>query len=1224
MAMQRAMSRAISIIIVICPLLAFGQVTNVTDETSTPIPGAGHDYLHAFSETVNPANGSVSLRLSVPVPPGRSLSLPFSFDYDSNGVYALTSLALGQASYSTTYQGYFYSGGWGYAFPTLSYANVTVPDTDKPTNTCTAGMDYVFTSPTGSRHSLGIGISFTPSNLGCPSTSGNRLSGGDSVYHADVENSGNGPLYVHDHDGTQYYFERSGGCGGTPKLQLPYQVEDRNGNIISYSTDPNCTQAISMTDTAGRPAVVTSGFGATGNTVTISGFAQPFKLTWASVSAQFSMGWNFETQPPSGLDCGVSMAGSSLNVVTAITLPNGHAYQFSYNDPYGLLSQITYPDGGYVQYQWTTNSSSEYGQFVGANTSQVGSPTPGGLCTIIYGTPAIQHRYVSFDGSTVAQQEDFSYSTCWVGSSCSNPLCGSAESGWICKTTTVTTHDLVAKKTYTTTYTYTSVAAPGQPQFVFPNYAFAAQIPVEQNVVYGDYSGSTAETVTESWLDPYLQHSEQITLGTSGPTSNTVYSYTSGELQEKDEYDYGNTSSTPTRKTVINYQPFSTYPSYLTYSSIIDRQCQYIVYDNAGKSAAETDYLYDRGTAVCGTAGTPSVGSVSGLPTGTHDETYYGPSASIARGNVTTMIKKCFLGCSDATVSYAYDETGQPTSMTDPCGNGTCSDMGDTGHTTTYSYTDSPSGGNSYGNSNAYLTSVTEPPTNGVAHVRSFTYNYAAGELASSTAENNKTTDYSYNTKPQNCSSQDTLDRLGEIDYPDGGKVTYCYNDSPASASSPSVTTSELQNSSNALKTSVAIRDGMGHVVETQLTSESQLETVNYVYDGMDEVASVSNPYRSSPAPGDPPQGTISYTYDSLGRKVSETMQDGSVSIWCYDGVPSVLPSGAKSNCGSDLGSQNTGTWVDFTDGRGGHWQQTSDSFGRLSEVMEPDPVAGSPSLETDYQYNVLDDLIAVVQRGGAGDTPRTTRSFTYDSLSQLVCSSNPENSGAQCPIQPSGSYVAGTTGYSYDLNGNLYQKQSLQPSSLIGSGQTITINYNYDALNRLIGKTYSGAPAGTLSSCYAYDTATFGNPYLANLWTIAGSCSRTPPSSGYQTMRSISAYDAMGRISSEKQCTPTNCSGSNQYSLSYDYDLAGHVTQYVNGVGSIMFNPSYDSTGTVQNITSTWNPDAPNVFTVNAHNMIGLTNWTMGSGPRVQKDYTQRLQVQSISATGNTIQNTP
>lgn len=62
---------------------ASGQITDVTNVTSTPIPGRGHDYIKLLSETVSPANGAVSLRIQVPTPPGRRLSLPFAFAYDS-------------------------------------------------------------------------------------------------------------------------------------------------------------------------------------------------------------------------------------------------------------------------------------------------------------------------------------------------------------------------------------------------------------------------------------------------------------------------------------------------------------------------------------------------------------------------------------------------------------------------------------------------------------------------------------------------------------------------------------------------------------------------------------------------------------------------------------------------------------------------------------------------------------------------------------------------------------------------------------------------------------------------------------------------------------------------------------------------------------------------------------------------------------------------------------
>src|SRR6185437_4494149 len=76
------------LLLFICAV-AHAQISTVTEDTSTPIEGAGHDYIHLLSETVNPANGSVSLRIQVPIPKGRGMTLPFSFGYDSDSVHHL-------------------------------------------------------------------------------------------------------------------------------------------------------------------------------------------------------------------------------------------------------------------------------------------------------------------------------------------------------------------------------------------------------------------------------------------------------------------------------------------------------------------------------------------------------------------------------------------------------------------------------------------------------------------------------------------------------------------------------------------------------------------------------------------------------------------------------------------------------------------------------------------------------------------------------------------------------------------------------------------------------------------------------------------------------------------------------------------------------------------------------------------------------------------------------
>jgi len=115
-----------------------------------------------------------------------------------------------------------------------------------------------------------------------------------------------------------------------------------------------------------------------------------------------------------------------------------------------------------------------------------------------------------------------------------------------------------------------------------------------------------------------------------------------------------------------------------------------------------------------------------------------------------------------------------------------------------------------------------------------------------------------------------------------------------------------------------------------------------------------------------------------------------------------------------------------------------------LTQVFE-DPV--NSNYETDYAYDALDDLIQVQQKGGTTNSAQwRTRTFTYDSLSELLCSNNPEVGTTQCPNPDNGSYTAGTFRYSYDADGNVLTKVSPAPNQT-SSSTTVTLSYTYDAL---------------------------------------------------------------------------------------------------------------------------------------------------------------------------------
>jgi len=516
------------------------------------------------------------------------------------------------------------------------------------------------------------------------------------------------------------------------------------------------------------------------------------------------------------------------------------------------------------------------------------------------------------------------------------------------------------------------------------------------------------------------------------------------------------------------------------------------------------------------------------------------------------------------------------------------------------------------------LTTITRPPTNGVAHVSTFQYDYEKGELRVATDENSKVSKYSYN---------DRWNRLKTANFPDGGQKSYSYDDA---GPNPSVSTSALLNSDGITETSTTVMDGVGHVLYTELTSDPYgTDVIQNTYDGNGLLWTKSNPYRGS----SPTASSITtYYYDALGRPIETSQQDGSILQWCYDDVVS---SPAVANCNSHLGSVKTGTWVDSTDENGNRWQRTSDSLGRLTEVFEPSGATQSPSMETDYIYDALNDLLSVKQCGALCTSPAPNgpigRSFSYDSLSRLTSAFNPET---------------GSVGYIYDANGNVLSKTD---------ARSITTSYSYDVLNRVLSKTYSSNNNGTAISCYQYDlsSVTNGIGLLTNAWTQPNNTSCTgstpnyaPVAGSYLTLKSFLAYDPMGRPTSaqQQQCIGSRCSAPTPYSLSMAYDLAGNMTTLTNSVGasgqSLTLNNYFDAAARPCLTASNWGGNFPaNLFQTNPSTATsgyfafgGLQNWYMGSTStsastacsatptspiNLTQGYTNRLWVNSITASG-------
>ncbi|MGC2526762.1 MAG: RHS repeat-associated core domain-containing protein [Candidatus Acidiferrum sp.] len=334
-----------------------------------------------------------------------------------------------------------------------------------------------------------------------------------------------------------------------------------------------------------------------------------------------------------------------------------------------------------------------------------------------------------------------------------------------------------------------------------------------------------------------------------------------------------------------------------------------------------------------------------------------------------------------------------------------------------------PSGGTA----NAFVTRT----TNALSQFTTAKY-YPCSSLTASTVDlNSLTTSFTY----------DGLDRLTQQTLPDGSQATNCYSDitgaSCYSATVPPyvITTTKTTSALNLIFTTQV--DGLGRAVQTQLNSDPQGTTyTDMTYDALGRQGTVSNAYRTSNDPG-PTNGISTTSYDALGRVTRVTPPDGNPTT------------GANT-----VNTAYSGSCATMTDQAGKIRKSCSDGLGRLTQVFEPD-ASNNLVNETDYTYDALDNLLTVNQKGNdLNSADWRTRTFVYNSLSQLTSATNPETG----PIA-----AAGTITYSYNNDGILTSKTD---------GRGITINYSpaaspIDALHRVTEKTYSDS---TPTVRYAYD----------------------------------------------------------------------------------------------------------------------------------------------------------
>jgi YD repeat-containing protein len=433
--------------------------------------------------------------------------------------------------------------------------------------------------------------------------------------------------------------------------------------------------------------------------------------------------------------------------------------------------------------------------------------------------------------------------------------------------------------------------------------------------------------------------------------------------------------------------------------------------DSAGNNKVSlTQFEYDNYTPNSTHAPLVSRISVTG-----HDTTNAG-TGYVRRGNITAVTSYADAGAqSGAILTYLqYDILGNVVKTIDA-----------NGFASTLSYSDnfgSPdseatvnsapmqlSGSNTF----AFPTGMTNP----LGWTVNTQYDYFLGAPVNTRDLNGRVSKVFYN---------DPLDRptqsVSAINVQDK-QMTVVYDDVNRTVQT---TTDFNAFNDNHLK-NVSLYDGFGRITEKRsYEADGDYSAVQTQYDALGRPYKVSNPFRPTEIDGSHPIQWSETSFDALGNVSEVETPDGAKVKTSNDGNRVLVVDQADRKRITKINALGQ-----LTDA----WEVTSADSATVSVTFPGTLGTGiSAGYHTSYGSDTLGNLVSVTQGG-------QTRTFSYDSLSRLSSSTNPES---------------GAVSNTYDANGNIKTKRDARGIKTI---------YDYDSLNRIVKICYRVIGSGSLGA---------------------------------------------------------------------------------------------------------------------------------------------------------------